>query len=69
MIKCYYVFKTYYGESGLAPIAHMSYYEWVILGFSFKTKMKKIAYQSGGGMVDAKKEMNFVSKWKHMMVH
>ena len=25
--------------------------------------------QSGGGMVDAKKEINFVSKWKHMMVH
>ena len=44
MIKCYYVFKTYYSESGLAPIGYKSYYEWVILGFSFKTKMKKIAY-------------------------
>ncbi len=53
MIKCYYVFKTYYGELMIAPIGHKSYYEWTILGFTFKTKVKKITYQSGGGMVDA----------------
>ena len=60
MIKCYYVFKTYYSESGLAPIGYKSYYEWVILGFSFKTKMKKIAYQSGGGIGRRTEQLNGV---------
>ena len=44
MIKCYYISKTYYGKSGLSPIGHESYHEWVILGFSFKTKLKKTVY-------------------------
>ena len=45
MIKCYYIFKTYYGEFGLDPIGYMSYYEWVIFGCTFKTKIKNITYQ------------------------
>ena len=44
MIKCYYIFKTYYGEFGFAPIGYKYYYEWVIFGFTFKTKFKKITY-------------------------
>jgi hypothetical protein len=44
MIKCYYVFKTYYSELMITPIGHKSYYEWTILGFTFKTKVKKIMY-------------------------
>ena len=44
MIKCYYIFKTYYGEFGLYPIGYKSYYEWVIFGCTFKTKIKNITY-------------------------
>ena len=44
MIKCYYIFKNYYSELGFAPIGYTSYYEWVIFGFTFKTKIKKITY-------------------------
>lgn len=44
MIKLHYVFKTYYGKSAIAPIGHRSYYEWTILGFVFKTRLKEILY-------------------------
>ena len=44
MIKCYYIFKTYYGKLGLVPIGQESYYKWIIFGFSFKTKLNKIIY-------------------------
>ena len=51
MIKCYYINKTYYSKLRIAPIGHKSYYEWTIFGFTFKTKVKKITYQSGGNPV------------------
>ena len=49
--------------------------EWIVYALEFFRLSKlhkesiKLIKQSGGGMVDAKKEINFVSKWKHMVVH
>jgi hypothetical protein len=50
MIKCYYIFKTYYGEFGFAPIGHKSYYQCVIFGFTFNTKVKQISYERGNNL-------------------
>ena len=44
MIKCYYVFQTYYSDSMIAPVGHKSCYKWTIFGFTFKIKVKEIIY-------------------------